>query len=151
MTISPRRFVARTFVDTSGFYALADRSDRHHFAARAAVGRRAADDEWITTDHVVVESWLLLRARLGYDAALRFWDAVTTGALATVAGLSSADLNRARQLAETWRDQQLSFIDCTSFAFLERIAVRDVLAFDRHFSVIRLGPQRNLALRRVTD
>jgi predicted nucleic acid-binding protein len=131
--------VARLFVDTSGFYALADRSDRHHAAARAALDRRAADEEWITTDHVVVETWLLLRSRLGYVAALGFWDSLAAG-FATVAGLSSADLVRARALAERWRDQELSFVDCTSFAFIERLGLERALAFDLHFRIFRFGP-----------
>ncbi|MGH7856816.1 MAG: type II toxin-antitoxin system VapC family toxin, partial [Candidatus Binatia bacterium] len=110
----------RLFVDTSGFYALADRSDRHHLAARSILDRRSDSEEWITTDHVMVESWLLLNARLGWKAALAFWDAVA-GGLATIAGLSSADLVRARTLAGLWRDQELSLVDCTSFAFIERL------------------------------
>ena len=138
----------RTLVDTSGFYALADRSDRHHLAARAALERRRDDEEWITTDHVVVECWLLLRARLGYSAAIRFWDALAAG-LATVAGLSSADLVRARAIAEEWRDQELSLVDCTSFAFLERVGLRRALAFDRHFEPYRFGPRRRLRLTLV--
>ncbi len=136
----------RTFVDTSGFYALADRADRHHLAARSVFTGLRADDEWITTDHVVVETWMLLRARLGYDAALRFWDAVAAG-LATVGGLSSADLVRARALADAWRDQEFSFVDCTSFAFIERLALERALAFDAHFRVIRLGPSKRRKLK----
>ncbi len=135
----------RTFVDTSGFYALADRADRHHLAARAAFARRRADGDWMTTDHVVVESWLLLRARLGYDAALRFWDALA-GGLATVGGLSSPDLVRARALADEWRDQEFSFVDCTSFAFIERLGLERALAFDAHFRVVRLGPSKRRKL-----
>jgi predicted nucleic acid-binding protein len=138
--------VARTFIDTSAFYALADRSDRHHLAARAALDQRSADDEWITTDHVLVESWLLLRARLGYSAANRFRDALVAG-LATLAGLSSADLIRAREIAADWRDQELSFVDCTSFAFVERLGLEQAVAFDRHFRVFRLGPGRRRRLK----
>ncbi len=137
--------MARVFVDTSGFYALADRSDRHHLAARSVLDHRARDDEWITTDHVLVESWLLLRARIGYPAALRFWDALA-GGLATVAGLSSADLVRARVLAESWRDQEFSLVDCTSFAFVERLGLDRALGFDSHFRVFRWGAGRRRKL-----
>jgi uncharacterized protein len=136
----------RTFVDTSGFYALADRSDRHHLGASAAFTHRAVSEQWLTTDHVVVETWLLLRARLGYRAALRFWDAIGAG-LATVAGLSSADLVRARALAEQWRDHEFSFVDCTSFALIERLGLDRALAFDAHFEMFRFGPGRRKRLK----
>lgn len=142
--------MARTFVDTSGFYALADRSDRHHPAARSAFDQRRAGDDWITTDHVVVECWLLLRARLGYDAANRFWDSLV-GGLAALAGLSSADLIRAREIADAWRDQEFSFVDCTSFAFIERLGLERALAFDGHFRVFRFGPGRRRQLKLPVD
>ncbi len=138
--------MARIFVDTSGFYALADRSDRHHLAARSHFDRRRAVDDWVTTDHVLVETWLLLRARLGYDAALRFWDAIAAG-LAIVGGLSSADLLRARQLVDDWRDQEFSFVDCTSFAFVERLGLERAVAFDAHFRLFRFGPGKRRRLK----
>ena len=139
----------RTFVDTSGFYALADRSDRHHLSASVAFRHRAASEEWLTTDHVVVETWLLLCGRLGYRTALRFWDAIGAG-LATVAGLSSADLSRARVLADEWRDQEFSFVDCTSFALIERLALDRALAFDAHFEIFRFGSGRRKRLKLAT-
>jgi len=145
MSTSPVPFATRTFVDTSGFYALADRSDRHHLAARSALSRRAGS-EWITTDHVVVETWLLVRARLGYSPALRFWDDLAAG-LATVAGVSSADLVQARAIAAAWRDQEFSFVDCTSFAFLERLGLSHALAFDTHFRIYRWGAGRRRKLQ----
>ncbi len=125
----------RTFVDTSGFYALASRSDCHHAAARAALAGRS---DWITTDHVMVETWLLVRSRLGRAAALQFWDDLARG-LAVVAGLASADLARAREIAAAWPDQDFSLVDCTSFAFIERLGLTRALAFDAHFRVFRWG------------
>ena len=134
----------RTFVDTSGFYALASRSDRHHLAARAAFSARQPG-EWITTDHVMVETWLLVRSRLGHAAALQFWDDLAHG-LAAVAGLSSADLARARGIAEDWRDQEFSLVDCTSFALIERLGLDRALAFDTHFRIYRWGPGKRRKL-----
>lgn len=140
----------RAFVDTSAFYALADRSDRFHHDARRALEGRGPDDEWITTDHVVVETWLLLRGRLGYAAALRYWDDLAAG-LATVATLSSADLLRARGIAAAWLDQEFSLVDCTSFAFIERLGLGRALAYDAHFAVFRFGPGRRRRLRLGAD
>lgn len=146
-TTSRKRIRVRTFVDTSGFYALANRSDRHHLAARAALAKRR---EWITTDHVLVETWLLLRARLGYAAAIAFWDDLAHG-LALVAGLSSSDLVRARQIAGEWRDQEFSLVDCTSFAIIERLGLTQALAFDQHFRIFRWGERRKRKLTLVHE
>src|SRR5262245_9976068 len=84
---STRRSVAALFVDTGAFYAAADRSDAHHDDAAAVFKARAAGG-LITTDHVVVETWLLLRARLGREAAMKFWDAMESG-LVKVIGVTS--------------------------------------------------------------
>lgn len=138
----------RLFVDTGAFYALADRSDRHHHAARAAWLEAAESDELLTTDHVVVETWLLLRARLGRPAAIRWWDAFRRGAV-NVIGVTSRDFERAREIVDRWQDQDFSLVDCTSFAVLERLGIGRAFAFDSHFRVVRLGERRDRALTLV--
>ncbi len=96
----------------------------------------------------MVETWLLVRSRLGHGAALQFWDDLAHG-LATVAGLSSADLAAARGIAEAWRDQELSLVDCTSFAFIDRLGLDRALAFDTHFRIFRWGPGKRRKLTLV--
>jgi predicted nucleic acid-binding protein len=50
------------FADTSVWYAAADRGDSSNERAKEIL---AAGDALVTTDHVLVETWLLLRHRLG--------------------------------------------------------------------------------------
>lgn len=130
------------FVDTSAFYAVADSSDRHHERAVSTFCARGERGDLKTTDHVVVETWLLLRARLGRVAAMRFWDAMETGVV-QVFGVSSRDLARARAIAREWPDQKFTLVDCTSFAVMERLGIREAFAFDRHFRTFRAGPRRD--------
>ncbi|MBI4616113.1 MAG: PIN domain-containing protein [Planctomycetes bacterium] len=136
------------FVDTSAFYAVADESDVHHPAARELFEERAQAGELVTTDYVFVETWCLIRARLGRKAAMDYWDAMATGVV-RVLGVSSADLSRARAIVRGWPDQDFSLVDGTSFAVIERVGIRDSFAFDVHFRVVRLGPARRAALRVV--
>jgi predicted nucleic acid-binding protein len=136
------------FVDTGAFYAVADRSDAHHAAAATTFTARATAGDLVTTDHVVVETWLLLRARLGRHAALRFWDAMENGVV-RVLGVDGAVFARARQLAREWPDQEFSIVDCTSFAVMERAGIDEAFAFDRHFRIFRLGPARDRAIHVV--
>ncbi len=136
------------FVDTGAFYAAADGSDTHHTEAAAAFKARGTTGDLLTTDHVVVETWFLIRARLGRDAALQFWDAMGSGVVSVV-GVSSADFVRARQIARNWPDQAFSIVDCTSFAAMERLRIHEAFAFDAHFRVYRYGRSREKALRIV--
>jgi predicted nucleic acid-binding protein len=55
------------FVDTGAFDAASDRSDRHHVSASDVFKTRGESGDLVTTDHVLVETWILLRARLGRD------------------------------------------------------------------------------------
>src|SRR5436190_1715610 len=58
------------FVDTSIWYAAADSSDPSKHRAKAIL---AAGEALVTTDHVLVETWTLLRYRIRRQAAERFW------------------------------------------------------------------------------
>lgn len=135
-----------TFVDSGAFYALADKGDRHHSAARNVFEVRATTGELVTSDYVFVESWCLIRARLGRGAAMQFWDAMQSDVVKTH-GVSSRDLSRARAIASSWPDQDFSLIDCTSFALMERLGLDEALAFDQHFRVYRYGSRRERAFR----
>src|SRR5262245_43018405 len=141
-----RRSVAALFVDTGAFYAVADRSDSHHQEAEAVFRHRSTAGDLVTTDHVMVESWILLRAHLGRDAAMRFWDAMETGVV-KVLGVTSADFVHARRIAREWPDQPFSMVDCTSFAAMERSNIREAFAFDRHFRIYRYGAGRPMSFR----
>ena len=59
------------FVDTGAFYALADMADRNHGAAKSVFEVRGMAGDLVTSDYVFVESWCLIRARLGRGAAMK--------------------------------------------------------------------------------
>jgi predicted nucleic acid-binding protein len=68
--------VPAIFVDTGAFYALADASDRNHATSRSVFETRGMAGDLVTADYVFVESWCLIRARLGRGAAMKYWDAM---------------------------------------------------------------------------
>ena len=129
------------FVDTSAFYAAADSGDRSHARAAAVLG---GGEVLVTTDHVLVESWFLMRARGGRSSAERFWRAVRRG-LATVETVLPGDLDSAWQIGEDFRDQDFSIVDRTSFAVMERLGVTSVASFDDDFAIYRYGTRRDRA------
>jgi uncharacterized protein len=129
------------FVDTSAFYATADSDDRWH--TRATELLREADG-MVTTDHVLVESWRLIRVRGGYSVAEHFWTAVRNG-LAAVETVLPGDLDNAWRIGQAFPDQDFSIVDRTSFAVMERLGIATVASFDDHFSIYRFGPRRERA------
>jgi uncharacterized protein len=129
------------FVDTSAFYAAADSGDRSHVRATDVLG---AGNSLITSDHVLVESWILIRARGGRTAAERFWDALR-GGLAVVEPVLPGDLDAAWRIGEAFPDQDFSIVDRTSFAVMERLGITSAASFDDDFSIYRFGPRREHA------
>lgn len=128
------------FVDSSIFYAAADGDDlQHERAARILT----SGEPLLTTDHVVVETWLLLQRRLGFQAAERWWLGVRSGG-ALVEHAGAADLAVAWTIGESYSDQRFSIIDRTSFAVMQRLGVTRVASLDDDFLIYRFGRNRDL-------
>jgi predicted nucleic acid-binding protein len=123
------------FVDSSLWYAAADRGDRSHERAKAVLSR---GENLVTSDHVLVETWLLLRHRLHREAAEHFWRGLRSG-ISRVEVVTSVDLEVAFSIAETFRDQDFSIVDRTCFAVMQRIGVHRAATLDDDFRVFRFG------------
>ena len=129
------------FVDTSAWYAAADSSDRSNERACAIL---SGGERLVTTDHVLIETWFLLRHRLDRRAAERFWEGLRSGA-AGIEIVVSADLEVAWSIGQTFSDQDFSAVDRTSFAVMQRLGIRKVATFDDDFAVFRYGRDRSHA------
>jgi len=129
------------FVDTSVWYAAADAGDVGNGRAREVLSR---GDRLVTTDHVLVETWLLLRHRVHRQAAERFWEGLRAG-VAAVESVTSADLEGAWAIGEAFSDQEFSIVDRTSFAVMERLGIRRAASFEHDFSIYRFGRGRRHA------
>lgn len=133
------------FVDTSVWYAAADASDRSNTRAKEIL---STGEPLVTTDHILVETWTLLRWRLSRDAAERFWEALR-GGVARLEPVGPADLEAAWAIGRDFPDQDFSLVDRTSFAVMERLGLERVAAFDDDFAVYRWGRGRRRAFEVV--
>ena len=129
------------FVDTSAWYAAADAGDIDHARARAVLSRGEA---LVTTDHILVESWMLLRVRRDRHAADTFWRTLREGA-ARIESTTPADLEVAWRIGEDYPDQDFSLVDRTSFAAMMRLGITRAASFDSDFAVFRYGASKAMA------
>lgn len=113
---------------------MADSADPMHAAACDA------RDSWLrrggvlaTTDYVVDETLTLIRARLGLDAAARWWAQVDASSRVQWERIGPERAARARTWLFDWRDKDYSFTDCTSFVVMRELRLRTALTTDRHF------------------
>jgi uncharacterized protein len=120
------------FADTSFWFALQERHDRRHADATALV--RAGIGRLCSSNHVVGETWTLLRRRAGHAAAVGFLDR-----LARLPEVEVVHVDAATE-ADAWRwlrrhdEREYSFVDATSFALMRRRRIREALAFDGDFN-----------------
>jgi len=131
------------FVDTSAFYALADKKDKHHLKAKEYYLQKFKPSLFVTSDYVFVESWILIWHKLGRQAARTFWETMRSGII-PLKYVTPVDLERAWEIFNKYYDQNFSLIDCTSFALMERLRIWNAFVFDVHFSVFRIKDQKTI-------
>jgi len=128
-------------VDTSIWYAAADSGDPSNPRAKAIL---KSGEPLVTTDHVLVEVWMLLRYRISGEAAARFWEGLRNG-VAAIEPVGMADLEAAWQIGLSLSPQDFSIVDRTSFAVMRRLGIERVASLDDRFAVFRFGPKRRQA------
>jgi uncharacterized protein len=122
------------FVDTSGFYALLDRTDANHLAAVALFrGLSAAGTRLILTNFIRAEAHALILNRLGHAVADRFLTDLRGAPRSRLVRITEADEIGALDLIARYRDKDFSLTDATSFVVMERLRIRHAFSFDSDF------------------
>lgn len=121
------------FVDTGGFYALADADDEFHEKS-CRLFEKASAESWalMTTNCVVAETHALVLCRLGRKIALGYLQGILAGST-LVERVTEEHENDALQLLVAHDDKNYSFCDATSFIIMEQLKILEVIAFDDHF------------------
>ena len=88
----------------------------------------------VTTNHVVGETYTLLRVVCGHRAAVRFLDHLEETRRLERIFVREETETRAFRLLRQHADQDFSFVDATSFAVMRAERIRHAFAFDRHFA-----------------
>jgi predicted nucleic acid-binding protein len=97
-----------------------------------AIGR---NQRLITSNHVVGESYTLLRMRLGHRVAQEFLRRLRTSAIAQRVFVLEVWEDEAEDLLCQFTDQDFSFVDATSFVVMRKLVLRTAFAYDHHFLV----------------
>ncbi len=121
------------FVDTSALLALLDAGDHFHPPA-AEVWRRLieGDQDLVSTNYVLVETFALSQQRLGMDAVR----ALDRDILPMIEVLWLDELLHGAAITAflTASRRRLSLVDCASFEAMRRNDVTRAFSFDRHFA-----------------
>lgn len=121
-----------TFVDTSALFAIIDADDaRHDDASRTLEAVLERRDQLVTTRYTEVEAFALAQARLGMRSVSAVEDLLNAMRIERIEDTIHAQA-KAMFLAQSRR--KLSFVDCTSFAFMRASGILRAFAFDAHFT-----------------
>ncbi len=119
------------FLDTSAIYAMADKADPNHAAARDKFqGALQEGETLLLHNYILVESVALLQGRLGLGPALLF---LGDAKAFDVEWVDFAMHREAQRELERIGRRGVSFVDCTSCVVMRRRGVTKVLAFDPDF------------------
>lgn len=123
------------FVDTGALAALAHRDDQNHPAARRCLKRLARERRpLVTSTYVLDELFTLLRFRWNHATAVAFGESLARSRWCRTLDIDEATRQTAWQLFASHADQTFSFTDCTSFALMRELDLREAFAFDHHFA-----------------
>jgi len=94
----------RIFVDTSGWYAAADRGDLDHGTVARWLRRNMVP--LVTTDYVFDEAVTLVRIGLGHAAAVRFGENLCESAVVQIVSVTAEDREAAWGIFKKFADQR---------------------------------------------
>lgn len=127
---------ATALSDSSAWYALLSSSDTQHVAARRRFGRLvAAGRTVVATNHVISETYTLLRGRLGSRVALSFLEQVRADPFVRRVQVAEAWEVEAELLLAQYHDQRFSYVDATSFVTMRHLGLAEALTFDSDFLI----------------
>lgn len=128
--------MAVALVDTNVLFASASAGDQYHDRARKIV--RGIDHgelpDAIVTNYVVAETLNLTREHLGADAATKLLDKLIEGAHFEVEHAPKADFTASQALFRQFAE--LSFVDSTVAAYMQREEIEYLYSFDDDFDAV---------------
>jgi len=131
------------FVDTGGWVAYFDKSDRDHLTFKGSLSRVVTGTAWLlhTSDYVIDETVTFLRYHTNHATACvaldTFRDLAAAGLL-LCHDIDRALRRRAEEIFRQYKDQAFSFTDRTSFALCQAQNIRHVVTVDSDFHIFGL-------------
>jgi len=127
----------RLFVDTSAWLALNNKNDQYHDEAVSKITKvRQQKIQLVTSEYVFNESVTIIRYRISHRAAVAFGDALISSNVASIEDITDEERLKAWVLFKKYRDKDLSFTDCTSFALMVKLKLQKAFSFDNHFKQV---------------
>ncbi len=121
------------FIDTCAFIGFFHKKDAMHKLSMEIWEQIRKDEKtFVTTNHVLDELATLLGRKTDFSYSARKMKRVYTSGI-YIERSTEIDELRALDYFEKYADQNVSFTDCLSFVMMEKLSIKQVFTFDRHF------------------
>jgi predicted nucleic acid-binding protein len=119
------------FVDTSAWFAYANRHDPDHTRIRTAL--QTFQGRLVTSNFIFDETVTLCLYRLGHQVAAAVGAVLLDAAVVALLRVTPEDEQSAWALFLARPDKTYSYTDCTSFVLMRRLRVQRAIALDTDF------------------
>jgi len=128
--------IKRVFIDSSAWYALRDKDDANHASAQEMLPLLLSERPGlITSNHIIGESYTLIRSSLGHASAFSFLRHIQESPRLERLFTPEEFEKDAYIFLHKYQDQTFSFVDATSFVWMKKLGLTEVFTFDNHFAV----------------
>ena len=125
------------FVDTSALVGkFLEQDEHHHRATRTMRTLLGEGRHFISTDYVFDEVVTRVRGLGGHSNAVKAGDGILGSEIIELIDVDPSLRKEAWKLFRKYKDQKLSFTDCTSFAVMDRFGISEAFTFDDDFKKI---------------
>ena len=121
----------RAFVDTSAWFAYANRDDPDHQRLRNVL--QTFQGRLLTSNFIFDETVTLCLYRLGYQVAATVGKVLLDPTVVAMIRLTPEDEQSAWALWLARPDKTYSYTDCTFFVLMRRLGVQRAIAIDTDF------------------
>jgi predicted nucleic acid-binding protein len=120
------------FIDTSAILAILDADDQYHHAANQTWQEiLSSQEDIVSTNYVLVETFALVQHRFGLEAAKVFQEDIVS--VIGVEWVTEPMHQAALALLLSTSKRRLSLVDCVSFVVMNRTGIHKAFTFDHHF------------------
>ncbi len=130
------------FADTSYWIALFDRKDQNHKRS-VKLSEHLKTSRIIVSDFIIFETITFLNTSVkNHSLALLFLDFIYEQENIEVLEIGTALKEKSLQIFKDYDDKYFSFTDCSSFALMVSLNIKNAVSFDEHFSQIGFNANR---------
>ncbi len=123
------------FLDTHGLVALEHKRDQYYFKAHALKRELLKSGYiFIATNFILDEAYTFLRMHAGHHIAVSFGEAIKESRVIDVKSITFEIEEEAWKLFKKYNGGvNYSYTDCTSFAVMRQIGIKEAFTNDDHF------------------